>query len=111
VDRAADARRRARAAWTTQVFRTGEEDLAADADAAFWDEIPMDQRAGVVWELSREAFSLSLEKADTDVERGSSDALERLSRVRKSRRNPSDKPLGAAVAGKTIKPRKPMRKG
>lgn len=58
MERKAEARRQARATWTTKVFRPGEEELAADADAAFWDAIPIDERAGLVWELSQEAYSL-----------------------------------------------------
>ncbi len=80
MDRDAEARRRARAAWKTEIFHSGEEELAADADAAFWAEIPVDQRAGVVWELSREAFSLSVQKAGTDAERRSSRSLVRIVR-------------------------------
>ena len=80
MDRDAEARRHARAAWTAQVFHAGEEELAADADAAFWDEIPIDQRAGVVWELSREAFSLSLEKAESNAQPGSSRSIVRIVR-------------------------------
>jgi len=59
MNEAAEARRRARAAWRTQIFRPGEEAAAEAADMDFWDEIPLDQRAGVVWELSQEIFALA----------------------------------------------------
>lgn len=59
MDRRAEARRRARASWTIRIFRPGDEALAEQADLAFWDEIPIDERAGVVWKLSQEVFSLS----------------------------------------------------
>jgi hypothetical protein len=59
MDQAAEARRRARAAWKTRIFRPGEEAAAEEANVDFWDEIPLDQRAGVVWELSQEIFALA----------------------------------------------------
>jgi len=54
---AGEARRRARASWAVRVFRPGEEQ--ADADALFWDSIPMDQRAEMIWQLSCEMFELA----------------------------------------------------
>ncbi len=57
---AAEQRRAARANWSTNVFR-GEHAWRemAEADEEFWLRIPVDERAQVVWELSRELFSLS----------------------------------------------------
>lgn len=78
VDREAEARRRARADWTTSVFRPGEEALAEKADLAFWDAIPVDERAGVVWKLSQEIFSLLPE--GTDDRRRLSRSIVRVSR-------------------------------
>lgn len=59
VDGASEERRQARARWTTRVFRPGDEELEANADALFWDSIPVDQRAEVTWRLSEELFELS----------------------------------------------------
>jgi hypothetical protein len=55
----AEARRSARKQWRTQVFGPGEEEAMSDADALFWDEIPLDERAEVTWQLSAELFTLS----------------------------------------------------
>jgi hypothetical protein len=54
-----DERRRARASWAMRVFRPGDEELETNADALFWDSIPVDQRAEVTWQLSEELFELS----------------------------------------------------
>ena len=53
-----EERRAARASWTTRVFRGGFEEQE-DADALFWDAIPLDERAEVTWQLSREVFELA----------------------------------------------------
>lgn len=58
-DREAEARRRARAGWMMQVFRPGEQEAEAEADALFWDAIPVDQRAEATWKLSEELFELA----------------------------------------------------
>jgi hypothetical protein len=56
----AEERRAARAQWEVSVFRGdgAQADMAA-ADEEFWLRIPIDERAGVVWELSRELFMLA----------------------------------------------------
>ncbi len=59
MDRELEARRQARSSWTVRVFRPGEEEAEAEADALFWDLIPMDQRAEATWKLSEELFELS----------------------------------------------------
>lgn len=46
---AADVRREARAHWEVRKFRAHEGEQAADYDALFWDRIPVDERAKVVW--------------------------------------------------------------
>ncbi|HTN83400.1 MAG TPA: hypothetical protein VL242_06935 [Sorangium sp.] len=55
----AEARRRARAGWMSRVFRPGEEEAQAEADALFWNAIPIEQRAEVTWKLSQELFELA----------------------------------------------------
>lgn len=54
-----DARGRttARANWRGHVFRTWEEADAFDVD--FWLSIPIDERARVTWELSRELWAVA----------------------------------------------------
>lgn len=41
------------------MFRPGDEEAEADADALFWDAIPVEQRAEVTWKLSQELFELA----------------------------------------------------
>jgi hypothetical protein len=53
----AAARREARRAWTTQVFRSWEE--AEEMDVLFWSRIPVSERARVTWELSVELHKLA----------------------------------------------------
>ena len=55
----AELRRAARAHAEVRVFRAGEEEEAADADALYWDRIPIDQRLQFVWELSLELYALA----------------------------------------------------
>ena len=55
----AEARRRARANAEVRVFRAGEEEAMADADALYWDRIPVDERASFVWQLSLEVYALA----------------------------------------------------
>lgn len=55
----AEARRRARASADVRIFRSGQEHLQADADALFWDRIPVDDRAEFVWKLSTELYGLA----------------------------------------------------
>ena len=50
-------RRKARAAWSGQVFRSWEE--AEAFDAAYWLRIPVEDRARVAWELSLEMHRLA----------------------------------------------------
>ncbi|WP_437675573.1 hypothetical protein [Sorangium sp. So ce131] len=59
-EEAKEARRRARAGWMMRVFQPGEGEAQADADALFWNAIPVDQRAEVTWKLSQELFELAL---------------------------------------------------
>jgi hypothetical protein len=54
-----DARRRARAHAEVRVFRPGDEQVQADADALYWDRIPVDERAEFVWQLSLELHGLA----------------------------------------------------
>jgi hypothetical protein len=51
-------RKAARASWEGRVFRDGWEEMA-DYDALFWDQVPMDQRAEAVWELSKELHTIA----------------------------------------------------
>ncbi len=53
----ATARRAARAGWRGHVFHTWQE--AEDFDVAFWLAIPVDDRARVTWELSREMWAIA----------------------------------------------------
>jgi hypothetical protein len=50
----AEARKKARAGAQVRIIRDGDGDLAADADALYWDRIPVDERAEFVWRLSLE---------------------------------------------------------
>jgi hypothetical protein len=52
------ARQKARASWQIRIFRPGDEEAEANADALFWDSIPLDQRAEATWKLSEELFEL-----------------------------------------------------
>ena len=55
----AEARRIARSHAQVRVFGPGREEEQADADALFWDRIPLDDRAEFVWNLSMEIYSLA----------------------------------------------------
>ena len=55
----AQSRKAARASAEVRIFRQGEHEAEADADALFWDRIPVDKRAEFVWQLSLELYSLS----------------------------------------------------
>ncbi len=55
----ADVRRRARAGWQVRKFRLAEGEEVADYDASFWDQIPPDDRAAIVWQLSEEVFAIA----------------------------------------------------
>jgi hypothetical protein len=55
----AELRKAATAHAEVRVFRAGEEEAAADADALYWDRIPMDDRAQFVWQLSLEMHALA----------------------------------------------------
>ena len=55
----AELRKAARAHAEVRVFRVGEEEAEADADALYWDRIPVNQRAQFVWELSLEMHALA----------------------------------------------------
>jgi len=55
----AELRKAARARAEVRVFRAGEQEAAADADALYWDRIPIDERAQFVWTLSLEMHALA----------------------------------------------------
>ena len=55
----AQSRKAARARAVVRIFRQGEHEAEADADALFWDRIPVDKRAEFVWQLSLELHALS----------------------------------------------------
>jgi len=55
----AQSRKAARARAEVRIFRQGEHEAEADADALFWDKIPVDKRAEFVWQLSLELHALS----------------------------------------------------
>lgn len=55
----AQSRKAARARAEVRIFRQGEHEAEADADALFWDRIPVDKRAEFVWQLSLELHALS----------------------------------------------------
>jgi hypothetical protein len=55
----AEARRLARAHADVRIIREGQGDLTAEADALYWDRIPVDERAEFVWRLSLELHELS----------------------------------------------------
>ena len=57
--RDAEARRIARAHAEVRVFRADEVEAEADADAWFWERIPVGQRAAFVWQLSLELYTLA----------------------------------------------------
>jgi hypothetical protein len=54
-----EARRRARAHAEVRVFRPGDGQVEADADALYWDRIPVDERAELTWQLSLEVYGLA----------------------------------------------------
>ena len=56
---AAELRKAARAGASVRVFRQGEQEAEADADAEFWDKIPIDERAQFVWKLSLELHAIA----------------------------------------------------
>ena len=55
----AEARRLARAKAHVRVVRAGDSEAEADADANYWLQIPVNERAKVVWQLSVESFALA----------------------------------------------------
>jgi len=55
----AELRKAARAKAELRVFREQHGDAEADFDAFYWDRIPIDERAALVWELSLELHALS----------------------------------------------------
>ncbi len=55
----AELRKASRADAEVRVFRPGEEEAQADADALYWDRIPVDERAQFVWKLSLELHALA----------------------------------------------------
>ncbi|HET7544070.1 MAG TPA: hypothetical protein VFK05_29565 [Polyangiaceae bacterium] len=55
----AELRKAARAHAEVRLFRAGEQEAEADADALYWDRIPIDERAQFVWKLSLEMHALA----------------------------------------------------
>lgn len=55
----AESRKAARARAEVRIFRLGDQEAEADADALFWDRIPIDERAEFVWQLSLELHAIS----------------------------------------------------
>jgi hypothetical protein len=55
----AEARKAIRALAEVRIFRQDEREAEADADARYWDRIPVDERAEFVWRLSLELHELS----------------------------------------------------
>ena len=55
----AEARKAARASAEVRIFREDEFETQADADALYWDRIPIDERAEFVWQLSLELHQLA----------------------------------------------------
>jgi hypothetical protein len=49
-----------------------------DDDALYWDRIPVDERAGVVWELSQEVYALA--STDAPAKPGLSRSIVRIVR-------------------------------
>jgi hypothetical protein len=72
----AELRKAARANAPVRVFREGEEEAQADADAEFWDKIPVQERAQFVWKLSLELHALA--HPDSPYEPGLSRSVARL---------------------------------
>jgi hypothetical protein len=59
ADDAARERRERRRDWSIQRFGPGEADAMTEADAAFWLELPVEQRVAVAWQLSLEGHYLA----------------------------------------------------
>jgi hypothetical protein len=55
----AEERKIARAHAEVRVFQEGDGELEADADALYWDRIPVSERAEFVWRLSLELHEIS----------------------------------------------------
>lgn len=55
----AEARRLARANAEVRVFGPDDGEAEADADALWWDRIPVDERVELVWQLSVELYGLA----------------------------------------------------
>ncbi len=55
----AEARRLRRAHAEVRIVRPGNPEAEADADALYWDRIPLAQRAAFVWKLSLEMHALA----------------------------------------------------
>ncbi len=72
----AELRKAARANASVRIFRQGEQDAEADADAEFWDKIPIDERAQFVWKLSLELYAIA--HPDKPYEPGLSRSIARL---------------------------------
>jgi hypothetical protein len=54
-----EERRQARANCEVRIFRSGDESVARESDALYWERIPIDQRAEFVWQLSVELHRLA----------------------------------------------------
>jgi hypothetical protein len=56
-----------RASWETRIVREPFSEAEYDADARFWDRIPVDERAAATWELSKELHLLIARNAGKSV--------------------------------------------
>jgi hypothetical protein len=56
-----------RASWETRVVHQPFSEEEYDADARFWDRIPVDERARATWELSKELHLLIARNAGESV--------------------------------------------
>jgi hypothetical protein len=78
VDPDAEIRRQRRAGCIVTVVRHGDPEQTNDDDALYWDRIPVDERAGVVWELSQEVYALA--PTDAPAKPGLSRSIVRIVR-------------------------------
>jgi len=82
----ADTRRAARASWEFAISRAPSvgtavaavPELAVDDDALYWLRVPVEQRARLTWDLSRELFVLAARNGGVfDEESGTFNEVER----------------------------------
>lgn len=82
------AARGARASWEVQVCSPHTEPGAQDEDALYWLRVPVDERARLTWDLSRELYALAArnggvfdEETGTFINVGQGDLERRLPRA------------------------------